>query len=207
MTPSVIATDQPRRATRWWWLRRRRNGPAGLPLVAVLALILAGALQRWWAAAHPIGTLSSDGAVIGLMALRLLQHGQLTAYMWGQSYGGSLEAVLTAAVLGVAGTGTSQLLAATALSSGLCALALWWAGRHLVGERAAQLGALVFWVWPASFIWRSVKPGGTYMVGLAIALCAVGALARIRKGESGWRLCGMAGLACGLAAWSSPMSL
>jgi len=172
-----------------------------------MAVILAGALQRWWVAAHPIGTLTSDGAVIGLMALRLLQHGQLTAYMWGQSYAGSLEAALTAAVFGVAGVGTSQLLATTALSSGLCALALWWAGRYLVGERAAQLGALAFWVWPASFIWRSVKPGGTYMVGLAIALCAVGALVRIRRGESGWRSCGLAGLACGLAAWSSPMSL
>jgi hypothetical protein len=207
MTPSALATDHQRRPARRPWPRGRRNRPAGLPPVAVLAVILAGALQRWWAAAHPIGTLSSDGAVIGLMALRLLQHGQLTAYMWGQSYGGSLEAALTAAVFGVAGIGTSQLLATTALSSGLCALALWWAGRHLVGQRAAQLGALVFWVWPASFIWRSVKPGGTYMVGLAIALCAVGALVRIRKGEGGWRLCGMAGLACGLAAWSSPMSL
>jgi hypothetical protein len=85
----------------------------------VLAAVLVGAIQRWWVAGHAIGTLTSDGAVIGLMALRLLHHGQLTAYMWGQSYGGSLEAVLTAAVFAVAGAGTSQLLATTALSSGL----------------------------------------------------------------------------------------
>ncbi|HEX8005913.1 MAG TPA: hypothetical protein VF482_05725, partial [Trebonia sp.] len=98
-------------------------------------------------------------------------------------------------------------LATTALSSGLCAIALWRAGRHIVGEPAARIGALVFWVWPASFLWRSVKPGGTYMIGLAIALCAVGALARIRQGGDGWRRCGVAGLWCGLALWSSPMSL
>ncbi len=200
------ATAQPIEAAR-----RDRLGnpaaPARVPLYLTLAVILLGALERWWAAAHTVGTLTSDGAVIGLMALRLLHHGQLSVYMWGQSYGGSLEAVLTAIVFAVAGTGTSQLLAATALSSALCAVALWWAGRHIVGEPAAQLGALAFWVWPASFLWRSVKPGGTYMIGLAIALCAVGALARIRQGDDDWRNCGFAGLLCGLAVWSSPMSL
>jgi hypothetical protein len=184
-----------------------RSPAAVVTAAAVLAVVLTGAIERWWVAAHPIGTLTSDGAVIGLMALQLLHHGQLTAYMWGQSYGGSLEAVLTAAVFAVARTGTSQLLATTALSTALCAVALWRAGRHIVGEPAAGIGALVFWVWPASFLWRSVKPGGTYMVGLAIALCAVGALARIRNGDDGWRRCGVAGLWCGLALWSSPVSL
>jgi hypothetical protein len=197
------------------WARETKRGdrgggwrvPGRWPAAVVLAVVLIGAIERWWVAAHPIGTLTSDGAVIGLMALRLLHHGQLTAYMWGQSYGGSLEAVLTAGVFAVAGAGTSQLLAATAASSGLCAFALWRAGRHIVGERAAQLGALAFWVWPASFLWRSLKPGGTYMIGLAVTLCAVGALARIRHGDDGWRRCGTAGLWCGLALWSSPMSL
>jgi hypothetical protein len=74
-----------------------------LPTAVVLAVVLIGAIQRWWVAAHAIGTLTSDGAVIGLMALQLLHHGQLTVYRWGQSYGGSLEAVLTAAVFAVAG--------------------------------------------------------------------------------------------------------
>ena len=183
------------------------RAPGRLPAAVVVAAVLIGAIQRWWVAAHPIGTLTSDGAVIGLMALQLLHHGQLTAYMWGQSYGGSLEAVLTAAVFAVAGADTGQLLASTAFSSALCAFALWRAGRHIVGEPAAQIGALAFWVWPASFLWRSVKPGGTYMIGLAITLCAVGALARIRQGDDGWRRCGIAGLWCGLALWSSPVSV
>jgi hypothetical protein len=178
-----------------------------LGIAVALVVIAAGAAQRWWIAAHPIGTLTSDGAVIGLMAQQVLQHGQFNAYMWGQAYGGGLEADLTAAVFAVAGAGTGQLLAATALSSALCALALWRTGRRIVGERAARIGALAFWVWPASFLWRSLKPGGTYMIGLAIALCAVGALARIREGDDGWRRCVIAGVWCGLAVWSSPMSL
>lgn len=89
----------------------------------------------------------------------------------------------------------------------MCTLALWRAGRRIVGEPAAQLAALAFWVWPASFLWRSVKPGGTYLVGLAIALCAVGAVARIRQGQDGWRRYAVAGLWCGLAVWCSPMAL
>lgn len=191
--------------------RRARTGREAprvrLPIGVVLAVVLVGGLQRWWVATHPIGTLTSDSAVIGLMAVELLHHGQLATYMWGQAYGGSLEAVLTAVVFAIAGVGTSQLLATTALSSALCAVALWWAGRRIVGEQAALLAALAFWVWPALFLWRSLKPGGTYMIGLAIALCAVGMLARIGQGSDGWRPCAVAGVLCGLAIWSSPMSL
>lgn len=199
---SAHAVPEPRRVPGASGSAARRAAVA----VAV-AVILAGGLQRWWAAAHPIGTLSSDSAVIGLMALRLLHHGQLTAYMWGQSYGGSLEAVVTAAVFLVGGTGVSQLVAATAFTSALAAFALWRTGRRIVGEPAAAIAALVFWVWPAAFLWRSLKPGGTYMVGLALALCAVGALARVRHGDDGWRRCGLAGIWCGLALWSSPVSV
>jgi hypothetical protein len=174
----------------------QRLAPAS-PISAMLiaAVVLAGALQRWWVATHIIGTLSSDGAVIGLMALRILHHGQFTAFMWGQSYGGSLE------------VGTSQLLTTTALTSALCVIALWRAGRLIVGETAARIGALVFWVWPATFLWRSLKPGGTYMAGLAIALCAVWALAKIKKGDRTWGGAARAGLWCGLAVWSIPAAL
>lgn len=195
-------------------LRAVRGDTGGLPPVrtavvatVVTAAALTGALERWWVASHPIGGLTSDGAVIGLMGMQLLKHGQLTAYMWGQAYGGSIEAILTAGVFGVAGTGVSQLVATTALSSALVALAIWWAGRRIVGDTAAVLGALCWWVWPASFIWRSLKPGGTYMLGLALAVAAVGALARIRAGETGWQRLAAAGALIGLAFWSSPMSL
>jgi hypothetical protein len=175
----------------------------GLVLVAVVV----GAVERWWVASHSLGTLTSDGSVVGLMALQLLHHGQLPAYFWGQSYGGSIEAAGTALVFLIAGAGTSQLLTVTALSSALAALALWRTGRRIVGDPAALLGALTFWVWPALVTWRSLKPGGTYMLGLALALCAVGALARLRDGEDDLRLRLLAGLWFGLAFWASAMSI
>jgi len=176
-------------------------------VVGVAAVVGVGIAERVWVAVHPLGTLTSDGSVIGLMAMELLHHGQLSAYMWGQSYGGSLEAVFTAVVFAVTGTGTGQLLAACALTNALAALALWHAGRRIVGGRAALLGALAFWVWPEAFVWRSLKPGGTYMVGLALSLCALAALARLHNGDGRWRHMTWTGVLCGLAFWSSPMSL
>ncbi len=189
------------------WLARPAWLRSWAAVAFVVATVVTGALERWWVGAHPIGVVTGDTAITGLMALHLLRHGQLSVYVWGQSYGGSLEAVLTAGMFAVAGVGTAQLAATCALSSGLAALALWRNGRWVVGERAAGLGALVFWVWPASFIWRSLKPGSTYQIGLAITLCAVGVLARARKGQASWALFGWGGLLCGLAAWSTPQCL
>jgi 4-amino-4-deoxy-L-arabinose transferase-like glycosyltransferase len=176
-------------------------------LAIALAAVAFGGLERWWISSHTIGTLTSDGAVIGLMALHLLHHGQLPAYMWGQSYGGSLEMDLTAVVFALAGVGTSQLIATTAITSAVAAVCMWRAARHLVGERAALIGALALWVWPALFTWRSLKPGGTYIVGLAVAWIAVGWLVRIRKGDDRTVALAAAGIFCGLAFWSSPMTL
>ena len=81
------------------------SAPRRWPVVGVAAVVGVGMAERVWVAVHPLGTLTSDGSVVGLMAMQLLHHGQLSAYMWGQSYGGSLEAVLTAVVFAVTGTG------------------------------------------------------------------------------------------------------
>ncbi len=186
---------------------RRSTGARLVEACVVVAAIAFGTYERWWVAAHNLGTLTSDGAVIGLMALHVLHHGQVPAYMWGQSYGGGAEALLTAAAFALVSTSTATLLATTAATSALATLAMWWAGRAIVGRRAALLASLAWWVWPSLFLWRSLKPGGTYVVGLAIAWVAVGALARARGGDRrvGWLV--LAGVCAGLSVWSSPMTL
>jgi hypothetical protein len=141
------------------------------------------------------------------MADQLLHHGQLSIYMWGQAYGGSLEAIVTAAAFAVFGSSVSTLVGTTALCSAIAALALWWAGRQLLGGRAPLYGALLLWLWPASFTFRSLKPGGTYMLGLALSLLALGLLARLKAGAGSVPLTLAAGITCGLSAWASPMSV
>jgi hypothetical protein len=204
-TEHTERTEHPERAERSEPGAGHRVGP-GIWALGAIALALGG-YERWWVSAHTIGTLTSDGAVIGLMALHLMHHGQFPAYMWGQSYGGSLEMLLTAGMFVVAGIGTSQLLATTALTSFLATIAMWRAARRIVGEPAAIIAASTLWVWSALFLWRSLKPGGTYIIGLALAWCAVGYLVRIKRGESSRYVLVAAGVACGLAFWSSPMTL
>jgi hypothetical protein len=182
-------------------------GHRGFWAVVVIGFVAVGALERWWVVSNPLGALTSDGAVTGIMALHLLHHGQLPAYMWGQAYGGNLEMALTAGVFAVFGVGTTQLLATGALSSAVAAVAVWRAGRWIVGEPAARLGALALWVWPPLYTWRSLKPGGTYLVGLTLAWCAVGLVARLKRGDERTGLLVALGVLCGLALWSSPMSL
>ena len=186
--------------------RGSARGPLEWTWVVVL-FVAVGALERVWVATHPLGTLTSDGSVIGLMALHLLHHGQLPAYMWGQAYGSNLEAVETAVAFKLSGVGTTQLLATAAFTSAIAAVAVWRAGRWIVGEPAARLAALALWVWPPLYTWRSLKPGGTYLVALILAWCAVGAIARLKRGDVRWQLLAAIGLLTGLALWSSPMSL
>ena len=110
--------------------------------ILTVGFVAVGTLERLWVGLHPLGTLTSDGSVIGIMALHLMHHGQLPAYMWGQSYGSNLEMVLTAGAFQVFGSTTGPLLATCAATSALAAVAIWWAGRAIVGEPAARLGAL-----------------------------------------------------------------
>ena len=65
-------------------------------LVVVGALI--GLVERVVTWRSDIGALDGDEAVWGLMARRVAD-GELTAFMWGQGYGGTLETLLSAPLL------------------------------------------------------------------------------------------------------------
>jgi hypothetical protein len=59
-----------------------------LALVVAVGTV-ALALRVWFATSRHTG-LDSDEAIVGLMAVRMLRHGELPgAFYWGQSYGGS----------------------------------------------------------------------------------------------------------------------
>src|SRR4051812_10652439 len=68
----------------------------------VAAGVLAGLALRLWMLTGRPGVLDSDEAIVGLMARHFLD-GDWTTFYWGQAYGGSQEAMLTAAVFAVTG--------------------------------------------------------------------------------------------------------
>lgn len=94
-------------------------------VIAVIAAV-AGATTRWWLVHQPVGALDADSAITGLMAREFLR-GRWTTYYWGQSYGGSLEAIFTAVVFRAFGSGPMTLVLSSVT---LNAIAADWPGLH-----------------------------------------------------------------------------
>lgn len=174
--------------------------------VVVCTGILAGlAFRVWVLASTRLGALDSDEAVWGLMARDLL-HGHWSTFFWGQNYGGSQEAILTAGLFGVVGTGTLQLKLVPTVLYAVAALLVWRVGRRTVGEPAARIAAVLFWVWPAYFVWRSTKAFGYYGAALVLGLLVVLLALRLRERHSRRDALAL-GLALGLGWWASPQIL
>lgn len=170
-------------------------------MVVGLAL-LAGLSLRLYLLTHQAGALDSDEAVVGLMARHILR-GQFPAFFWGQQYGGTLEAYLTAGVFAVAG---SSALALKLVPFGLdiaAALLVWRVGRRLLGEPAARAGACLFWIWPTAFVWSSIRARGFYGVGLVLTLSIVLLAVRLSQ-ENRVRDWLVLGLVLGAGWWTTP---
>ena len=87
------------------------------------------------------------------------QH-EFTTFYWGQNYGGSLTAVVMAAVFAVFGSSTATLKAVPIGMSAIAALLVWRLGRRTIGEPGATIAGLAFWVWPTDYVWLSTKERG-----------------------------------------------
>lgn len=152
--------------------------------VLVPVLVLFGVAVRVWMLRTPIGGLDADEAIVGLMA-RHIQDGEFPMFYWGQMHGGPHEPLVTAAFFELLGSNTLVLkLVAVLLSSAACVL-IWRVGRRTVGEPAATIGALMFWVWPPAFVWWSVKSRGFYHASLVIGLGILLLVLRLAKRDTG----------------------
>jgi 4-amino-4-deoxy-L-arabinose transferase-like glycosyltransferase len=174
------------------------------PLDIVLAVgVLAGFGLRFWAlAGRSLGSLDADEAVWGLTARHLL-HGEWSTFLWGQPYGGTQEAILTAAGFRVAGTGTLLLKLVPAALYLAAAVLVWRVGRRTVGEPAARIAAVLFWIWPSYFVWRSTRAYGFYGSGLVLGLAILLLALRLSERRSR-RDAALLGLATGLGVWATP---
>jgi hypothetical protein len=172
-----------------------------LLLVAVCGAA-AGIALRIWAVLLPQGALDADEAVVGLMTHKIL-HGTLPVFFPGQGYGGTQEAFLAAPL--VAGFGlhawTIRLVVVALWAAS--AVLVWRIGLRVLDEQRAVLAAVLFWIWPAYFDWKSTRAHGFYgselFLGLAVLLLVLRLAERVRR-----RDLVLLGLALGCGLWSSP---
>jgi hypothetical protein len=181
------------------WSRRRRTF---LLAVLITTSVAAGAALRIWILRTPeLGSLDSDEAVPGLMARHFL-NGEFSTFYWGQEYGGTPEVALLAATFLVFSSSVQTLRLVPIILYGVAAILLWRIGRRTIGEPAATVAGLLFWLWPAYFVWRSTREYGYYGVlvvcGLALVLLAL----RLRDRPNGLDAAGL-GVALGVGWWSS----
>ena len=172
-------------------------------LLAILTLgALAGLGLRLYAHASSLGTLDGDEAVWGLMARHVLD-GEVSAFFWGQGYGGTQEVLVTAPLVGILGTSTEVIRLVPVALTGIASFLVWRIGRRTVGEPAARIAAVLFWIWPAYLVWKSTRAHGFYGSGLVL-VCLV-LLLVVRLVERRSRLdAALLGLVLGLGWWQTP---
>jgi 4-amino-4-deoxy-L-arabinose transferase-like glycosyltransferase len=172
-----------------------------LPALAIAGAGLGIAL-RVWILLSPHGALDSDEAVVGLMAKGIL-HGRLPVFFPGQGYGGSQEAFLTAPLIALFGMSVDTIRIVTIALWALSALLVWRIGLRVLDERRAVAAAVLFWIWPTYFDWKSTRAHGFYGSELFLGLAILLLLLRLREQRSRRDLV-LLGLALGCGLWSSP---
>ena len=179
--------------------RARSQGWALLGLVG--AAVVYGIVLRVVIYRSSIGGLEGDEAIWGLMARHVL-HGELTAFFWGQSYGGTQEVFPVAGLFALFGTHLVLMRIVPIGLSVLAGLVVWQLGRRELGEIPGLVAALLLWIWPIYSVWKIEVWSGFYGAGLVYsALVLLGTLRLDR--DPGRRNVALFGLLIGLAFWES----
>jgi len=169
-------------------------------LVVVLALVGLG--LRVWAWLLPQGALDADEAVVGLLS-RGIVHGTFPAFFPGQGYGGTQEEWLAAPLVGIFGLHTWTIRVPVIVLWAVAAVLVWRIGLRLLDPARAVVAALVFWLWPAYFVWKSTRAHGFYGSELVLGLAALLLILRLAERVTRRDLL-LLGLALGGGLWSSP---
>jgi hypothetical protein len=166
---------------------------------------LVGVGLRIWALLLPQGAVDADEAVVGLQTRGIL-HGVFPVFFPGQGYGGTQEAFLASPLVAIFGLGETPLRAVVVVLWAASAVLVWRVGRRLLDEPRAVAAAVLFWIWPAYFDWKSTRAHGFYgselFLGLAVLLLALRLAERITR-----RDLVLLGLALGCGIWASPQIL
>ena len=176
--------------------------PASRRWLALVGLVaVAGVALRTWVYRSALGIPDSDEGVVGLMARHVLD-GELSVFFWGQAFGGSHEALVTAPLFAVAGSSWLTLRLVPIVVSGVAALVVWRVGRRTIGEPAAVVAGCAMWVFPPFLVYKLIHQQGFYAGGVLSAglLLLLGLRAAERASPS---RVGVLGLVGGLALWQS----
>jgi hypothetical protein len=184
-------------------LKGTRNFSAAELTAFVGVAVVAGVALRVWSLVDPgLATPDADEAVWGLMARHAL-HGQLSAFFWGQNYGGTHEVLLAAPLFWIFGPSYTALRIVPILLFAVGALLVWRIGRRLLGAERGRLAGALFWTWPAYGVWKSTRAHGFYGAGLVLGLAVVLLVLRLRERASK-RDAAALGVALGLGVWATP---
>jgi len=167
---------------------------------------VAGAVAvRLYFAVGPHSSPSSDEAIVGLMAVRLLRHGILpSAFYWNQPYGGSLESLAVVPFIFVFGTSTLGLRAATIVFELTTTWLVWRVARHLFNPMIAACVGLVALFLPLAVVRSGTEEYGFYSLTAALGVAAVLMAVNVHERPTCRRCWFGLGLAVGVGWWMSP---
>ena len=139
---------------------------------------------------------------------RHIWHGQLPAFFWGQSDGGSLEAFLVALSFRIFGINAVALKIVPLCMFGLSAYLVWRIGLRSIGRRASGIAFAILVLGSTMFVWWSTKARGHYSPALVIELAVILLGFRLAQAESPQRKdAALLGLFLGLGWWETPQIL
>ncbi len=210
MTQGTQAGKAPHSRPVAWCLNRLR-GVAGrlrpdkleawqVPWLLVVALV-AGLILRVVLYFTDISDLDSDEAIVGWIARSFL-HGHFSLFFWGQTYGGTLEPLLTAPLMAIFGSTVAILRITATLFTVATTIVLWRFARRIMPDRNAQLAAALYWVWPLVSVWWSMKAREFYRITPLLGLLLLVATLRLIEKPSR-PLAFFFGLIVGLGMWQS----
>ncbi len=169
--------------------------------IALVLTAAAGVVLRVFLYRSTIGIPDSDEGLVGLMVRHILD-GEIPTFFWGQTYGGSQEALLTAPLFAVFGSSWLALRIVPIVLSGVAALVVWRVGRRTIGERAGAAAGALFWIWPPFVLYKLTHQWGFYASG--VLYCGLLMLLALRIVERPGRVrVGLFGLVAGLALWET----
>ena len=170
---------------------------------AVFALVaVAGIALRIWIYRSALGTPNSDEAIPGLMTLHAIR-GDFSTFFWGSSYGGPQEVILNVPFFWIFGSGYFALRIVPIALTAVASLIIWRVGRRTIGDPAAAVAGLLFWLWPPFNLFQLSQQQSFFAAN--VVYCALLLLLALRIDEWPNRMrVGLFGFVLGFGFWETP---